>query len=198
MITVIDNYDSFTFNLVQMLSTFEPDLDVIRNDAITPEALIEQNPDGIVISPGPGRPEDAGIIVDLIQKAAGKIPILGICLGHQAIGAAYGGNVVSAGQLMHGKTSQARLVETSPLFRWLEESLTVGRYHSLCVDRDSLPDSLKITALSEEGTIMAMEDSQNDVYGIQFHPESILTPKGERILENFVRLCRQKGSAEHD
>lgn len=192
MLVMIDNYDSFTWNLMQMIGTLEPDLKLFRNDEISLEQLEALHPDGLLISPGPGRPEDAGEILHMIRAFAGRIPILGICLGHQAICQAYGATITYAKTLMHGKRSVIDFDERCPLFASLSAPCTVGRYHSLAAEASSLPDSLQCTARSEDGEIMAVMDQDNDVYGLQFHPESILSDQGFCMLSAFVDLVHQR------
>jgi anthranilate synthase/aminodeoxychorismate synthase-like glutamine amidotransferase len=189
MILVIDNYDSFTFNLVQYLGELGQELKVFRNDAITVSEIERLAPDSIVISPGPGRPEKSGIIVSAVCELAGKIPILGVCLGHQAIGHAFGGKVVSAPRIMHGKTSEI-FHDGRTLFRGLENPFRATRYHSLVVSPEALPDCLEISAKTEDGVIMGLRHRHLPVEGVQFHPESILTDVGKRLLSNFVRYHR--------
>ena len=188
MIVLIDNYDSFSYNLYQLLGQFDPDITVIRNDEKTVEDIEAMRPDHLIISPGPGRPADAGICEQAISYFAGKVPILGVCLGHQAICEVYGGTITYAKQLMHGKQSVATLKTDSPLFKELPEQVDVGRYHSLALDPDTLPDELEVLAQTEDGEIMAVGHKQYPVYGLQFHPESILTPQGPMMVENFLAL----------
>ncbi len=185
MIVMIDNYDSFTFNLVQYLAEMGEKLAVFRNDEKTVQEIMDIKPDKIVISPGPGRPEDAGVSVDLIRKAAGKIPILGVCLGHQSIGEAFGGKVVHAGALVHGKTSQI-YHDGKTIFKGIPDPFTATRYHSLVVERESLPACFEISAETKDGLIMAIRHRDLPVEGVQFHPESILTREGKAILRNFL------------
>lgn len=192
MILVIDNYDSFTYNLVQYLGelgtefTVAQDIQVYRNDQIDLEAIKALKPDGIVISPGPGRPEDAGISLELIQALGPSTPILGVCLGHQSIGQVYGGKIVGAPQLMHGKTSEIRH-NNQGVFQGLENPFTATRYHSLVIAADGFPEALEITAWVEDGTIMGVRHRQyRHIQGVQFHPESILTLSGKQILRNFL------------
>jgi len=185
MILVIDNYDSFTFNLVQYIGEMGRKLLVYRNDAITIPEIEALNAESIIISPGPGRPENSGIIIPAIRRLAGKIPILGVCLGHQAIGAAFGGSVVSAPSLMHGKTSQI-FHDGRTIFAGLPNPFTATRYHSLIVAAESLPDCLEVSARSEDGVIMGLRHREFAVEGVQFHPESILTEAGKNLLGNFV------------
>ncbi len=186
MILLIDNYDSFSYNLYQYLGTLTEDIRVIRNDAMTVAEVEALAPSHIILSPGPGRPEDAGIIIEVVQKLGGRIPILGVCLGHQAICAAYGAKIIHAKQLMHGKQSEIILMPDCALFRGLTETVPAARYHSLAADPDTMPDSLRITARTEDGEIMAVQHREYPVYGLQFHPESILTPDGMQMLRNFI------------
>lgn len=186
MLLLIDNYDSFSYNLYQMCGTIEPDIRVYRNDRITLEEIRKLNPDHIILSPGPGRPCDAGICEDVIRKFAGKIPILGVCLGHQAICEVYGGTVTHAKHLMHGKQSIVSLDHSCPLFAGLADEMAVARYHSLI--GTNLPDTLKIVSTDSIGEVMAIMDIDKQVFGLQFHPESILTPQGSVLLKNFLAL----------
>jgi len=188
MILVIDNFDSFTYNLVQYLGELGAALHVFRNNAVTVEQIAGMQPTGIVISPGPGRPEEAGVTISVIQKFAGKIPLLGVCLGHQAIGAAFGGDVVRAPELMHGKTSEIHH-DGKGLFREIENPFIATRYHSLIIAEASLPFCLEVTARSESGLIMGVRHREFFVEGMQFHPESIMTAPGKNILRNFLQLC---------
>ena len=190
MIVLIDNYDSFTYNLMQYIGALEPDIRVIRNDACTPEEIEAMRPDAIVISPGPGKPSEAGICIEAIRYFKDKIPILGVCLGHQAICEAFGGTVSYAKELMHGKSSMAQIKEASPLFRNIGTEMQVARYHSLAAIRDSLPGELKVTAETDDGEVMAVEHRHYPVYGLQFHPESVLTPKGMTLIENFLNIAK--------
>jgi anthranilate synthase component 2 len=182
---VIDNYDSFTYNLVQYLGELGATSDVVRNDAIPVEDVGRRGADAIVISPGPCTPAEAGISVDTILRYAGRLPILGVCLGHQSLGAAFGGKVVHAKTLMHGKTSQIRHDGTD-IFAGLPSPFEATRYHSLAVAREGLPSSLVVTAETEDGEIMGMRHAEHPVFGVQFHPESILTREGKRLLANFL------------
>ncbi len=184
---VIDNYDSFTYNLVQLFGEMDVDLTVKRNDEISIDEIKKLKPDRICISPGPGRPEDAGISPDLIRELGPRVPILGVCLGHQCIAQAFGGEVVRAERLMHGKTSQIHH-QLRGVFKDLPEPLEATRYHSLIVRRESLPDSLVITAETDDGEIMGLQHRQFPIHGVQFHPESILTTEGRKLLANFLRV----------
>jgi anthranilate synthase/phosphoribosyltransferase len=190
MILLIDNYDSFSYNLYQLAGSIEPDIKVVRNDAMTIQAIKELAPEAIILSPGPGHPEDAGICMDVVRELVGKIPILGVCLGHQAICAAYGATVSYAAKLMHGKQSDAELDQNSLLFAGCGESIKVARYHSLAVIKETLPKTLRVTAETYDGEVMAVEDTANKVYGLQFHPESIMTPEGNKILRNFMNIAK--------
>ncbi|MBP0967746.1 MAG: gamma-glutamyl-gamma-aminobutyrate hydrolase family protein, partial [Oscillospiraceae bacterium] len=187
MLLLIDNYDSFSYNLYQMLGEITPDIKVIRNDAMTVAEVAALNPSHIILSPGPGRPEDAGIIIETVKQLGGKIPILGVCLGHQAICAAYGAEIVQAKQLMHGKQSVVTAAQDCRMFRGLPERFTVARYHSLAADPATLPDCLRVTAKTDDGEVMAVQHKEYPVYGLQFHPESILTPEGRQMLLNFLQ-----------
>ncbi len=187
MILLLDNYDSFTYNLAQHLGQLGQKLEVRRNDLITLDQIAELQPERIVISPGPGVPEDAGITVELVRRFAGKIPILGVCLGHQAIGYAFGGRVVRAPTLMHGKTSPI-LHDGRTIFRKVPQRFTATRYHSLVVDRKGLPHELQVSARTPDGTIMGVRHRKLRVEGVQFHPESVLTDVGMQILGNFLAL----------
>ena len=187
MILLIDNYDSFTYNLAQYLGQMGQELVVRRNDQITLDDIATLAPERIVISPGPGTPQDAGICIEVIERFAGKIPILGVCLGHQAIGHAFGGRVIRAAQIMHGKTSTVRH-DSKTIFRKLPQNFQATRYHSLIVERKSLPRELQISAETDDGTIMGLRHRKLRVEGVQFHPESILTEVGLRLLQNFLSL----------
>ncbi|MFN7835799.1 MAG: aminodeoxychorismate/anthranilate synthase component II [Burkholderiaceae bacterium] len=186
MLLMIDNYDSFTYNLVQYFGELGEDVRVYRNDAITLDAIAQLAPARICISPGPCAPAQAGISVPLIRRFAGQIPLLGVCLGHQAIGEAFGGHIVRAREIMHGKTSPVRHVSTG-IFRGLPDPLTCIRYHSLAIERARLPDCLEITAWTEDGEIMGVRHRELNVEGVQFHPESILSEHGHDLLRNFLR-----------
>ncbi len=185
MIVMIDNYDSFTYNLVQYLRQLGAEVNVFRNDALTVEALVASGPKGIVISPGPGRPQSAGISISLIKAASGKIPILGVCLGHQSIAKAFGGKIIQAKKLMHGKISTVT-ADGEKIYKGIKRPFTAMRYHSLAVDRETLPNCFDITAEAEDREIMGIRHRKHPTEGIQFHPESIMTPKGKRILRNFL------------
>ncbi len=186
-IFILDNYDSFTYNLVQYLGELGADSEVIRNDLITPEEVIERKPDGIVISPGPCTPDDAGVSMELIQKAGVTIPILGVCLGHQAIGQAFGGKIVRAKTIMHGKTSGVHHDGTG-VFGGLDNPVLATRYHSLVVERETLPQCLRMNAWTEDDTIMGMMHQEYPIFGVQFHPESVLTLSGKSLRQNFLNL----------
>ena len=192
MILLIDNYDSFSYNLFQLVGSLDPDIKVIRNDAMTTGQIEELSPKAIILSPGPGKPEDAGICIEVVKKLGGRFPILGVCLGHQAICTAYGGTVSYAKELMHGKQSVAKLTGSCALFEGLPDSIPVARYHSLALLKDTLPDCLTITAQTEDGEVMAVANKDYPVFGLQFHPESILTPDGKTILQNFIHLVSPK------
>ncbi len=187
MLLMIDNYDSFTYNLVQYFRELGTAVEVFRNDAITVDEIAAKRPRRLVISPGPCSPAEAGISVRAIQELAGEMPLLGVCLGHQSIGQAFGGRIVRAGRLMHGKTSPIHH-DGSGLFGGLPEPFEATRYHSLLVERESLPSCLRVTAWTAEGEIMGMEHRELPVWGVQFHPESILTVEGKRLLRNFLDL----------
>jgi anthranilate synthase component 2 len=189
MLLMIDNYDSFTYNLVQYLGELGADVRVYRNDAITLDQIAELHPEQIVISPGPCAPAEAGVSVDVIRRFAGHIPILGVCLGHQSIGAAFGGKIVRAARLMHGKTSPIHH-DGRTIFRGLSDPFDATRYHSLVIERSTLPACLELSAWTEEGEIMGVRHRQHFVEGIQFHPESILTIEGKHLLKNFLDLTR--------
>ena len=190
MILLIDNYDSFVYNLYQFLAVEDPDVRLVRNDRITPEEALSMEPDAIVISPGPGKPSDAGVCVELIRQLKGRIPILGVCLGHQAIGEAFGATVTHASRLMHGKTSLLTDVEDDVIFKGIKRPVQVARYHSLSVQESTLPEELEVTARSEDGEIMAMRHRQYPIYGLQFHPESVMTPDGPVMIRNFLAAVR--------
>lgn len=186
MIILIDNYDSFTYNLYQYVGEINPDIEVYRNDRIAIEEVKAKKPTHIIISPGPGFPAAAGISVGIVRELGKSIPTLGVCLGHQGIGEAFGGKVVHAKKLTHGKSSEINIKAGNELFSGLPDRITAGRYHSLIVERETLPDVLEITAESLEGEIMGLKHKSYPVYGIQFHPESVLTPRGKDILRNFL------------
>ncbi|MBQ3920016.1 MAG: aminodeoxychorismate/anthranilate synthase component II [Oscillospiraceae bacterium] len=188
MILLIDNYDSFSYNLYQLIGEIEPDIKVIRNDEMTIPEIEALAPDHIILSPGPGRPEDAGIIIEAAGTVCRHIPTLGVCLGHQAICAAYGATVTYAKELMHGKQSVIRFISRSPIFTGIDEGAPVARYHSLAADADTLPDCLEVTAVADDGEVMAVQHREYPIYGVQFHPESIMTPCGRQMLKNFISL----------
>ena len=194
MLLVLDNYDSFTYNLVQYLQVLHADITVYRNDVVSVGDVMDMSPDAIVISPGPCTPHEAGISVDLIRTLGPTVPTLGVCLGHQSIGAAFGGQVVRAPVLMHGKTSPISH-DGRRLFEDLPNPFDATRYHSLIVERDGLPDELEVTAQSPDGLIMGMQHCSHPIYGVQFHPESILTAAGPALLRNFLRLAQMPVAA---
>ena len=187
MILLIDNYDSFTYNVYQLLGSMQADVKVIRNDELTIEEIEALSPEAIVLSPGPGRPEDAGVCPDVIKKLGSTCRILGICLGHQAICQAYGADITYAKELMHGKQSEVFKTGESRLFDGMKDSFPAARYHSLAADAKSIPKCLRITAQTKDGEVMAVEHKEYPVFGIQFHPESVLTPDGRTIMENFLK-----------
>ena len=187
MILVIDNYDSFTYNLVQYLGELGAEMRVFRNDEITVEQAVALNPEKVLVSPGPCTPKEAGISCDIIREFGPRLPLFGVCLGHQSIGDVYGGKVVRADRLMHGKTSPI-IHEGESVFKGLPNPFDATRYHSLIVERESLPDCLKITAWTAEGEIMGVQHKEHPVHGVQFHPESILTLEGKKLLQNFLDL----------
>lgn len=186
MILLIDNYDSFSYNLFQLVGEIEPDIKVIRNDEMTVDEIKSLKPDRIILSPGPGRPEDAGIIIDVI-KTIHNIPILGVCLGHQAICAAFGATVTYAKELMHGKQSDVKFDTDCPLFKDCPKVAPVARYHSLAADAETIPEKLKITVFTTDGEVMAVQHKEYPIFGVQFHPESIMTPDGKQMLRNFIK-----------
>ncbi|MCC8139126.1 MAG: aminodeoxychorismate/anthranilate synthase component II [Lachnospiraceae bacterium] len=187
MILLIDNYDSFSYNLYQLVGMIEPDIRVIRNDAMSLEEIRALKPERIVLSPGPGYPKDAGVCIEAARELGKEIPVLGVCLGHQAICEAFGATIAHARELMHGKQSQVRLDTGCPLFRGMKETIPAARYHSLAAIRETLPDVLQITAQTEDGEVMAVQHRDYPIYGVQFHPESVLTPDGQEILKNFIK-----------
>lgn len=191
MILLIDNYDSFSYNLYQLIGSLEPDIRVIRNDAMTVDEIAALNPAGIILSPGPGRPEDAGVCIEVVKQLGGRFPILGVCLGHQAICEAFGATVTFAKELMHGKQSIAELDTASPLFAGLPPQVPVARYHSLAADPDTIPACLRVTARVANGEVMAVQHTASPIFGVQFHPESIMTPDGPAMLKNFIELTKQ-------
>ena len=184
---LIDNYDSFTYNLVQAFAAQGADVIVYRNDRITVDEALALEPTHLVISPGPGRPEDAGVSLDMIAAFEQKVPVLGVCLGHQCLVQHFGGDIVRAERLMHGKTSMAKH-DGKTLFDGLSNPFEVGRYHSLCAEQDSLPGELELTAQTDRGEIMAVRHKSLPLEGVQFHPESVLTPEGDRLMANFMRI----------
>lgn len=187
MILLIDNYDSFSYNLYQLVGGIDPEIRVVRNDEMTIDEIRELKPDRIIISPGPGRPENAGNIIEVVKSLGKEIPILGVCLGHQAICAAFGAVVTYAKKLMHGKQSVVTLETNTLLFNNCPQTDVVARYHSLAVDEKTIPNCLRVTARTNDGEVMAIQHREYPVYGVQFHPESIMTPNGKAMLENFIR-----------
>lgn len=190
MILLIDNYDSFSYNLYQLIGTLRPDIKVIRNDAKTVEDIDAMRPDAIIISPGPGKPSEAGVCEDVIRQLGSRYPILGVCLGHQAICEVFGGNVSYAKELVHGKAYDIKLDTKSRLFKGMPQTIKAARYHSLSAVRDTLPACLSVTAETEDGEIMAVEHKEYPICGVQFHPESIMTPRGKDIIANFFQLVQ--------
>ena len=186
MTLLIDNYDSFSYNLYQLVGELDPEIRVIRNDEMTVAEIEALHPDRIILSPGPGKPSDAGVCEDVVRSLGGQIPILGVCLGHQAICEVYGATVTYAKRLMHGKQSVARVTAPSKLFRGLGQDLRVARYHSLASKSETIPDCLVVTSVSDDGEVMSVQHRDYEVYGLQFHPESILTPEGRVMLQNFL------------
>jgi anthranilate synthase/aminodeoxychorismate synthase-like glutamine amidotransferase len=191
MIVLIDNYDSFTYNLVQMMASLGADIRVFRNDAITVEAVEAMTPEAVVISPGPCTPNEAGISVALIRRMTGRIPVLGVCLGHQSLGVAFGASVSNAKRIMHGKVSQVRH-DGQGLYKGMGNPFPAGRYHSLAVLKETLPPELVADAFSEDDEIMGMHHVSQATFGVQFHPESVLTPSGKKLLRNFLEIVSQK------
>ncbi|MCQ2438120.1 MAG: aminodeoxychorismate/anthranilate synthase component II [Clostridia bacterium] len=191
MIVLVDNYDSFSYNLYQLVGSIEPDIRVIRNDAMTCDEIAALKPETVILSPGPGRPEDAGVCVEAAKTLGKTIPLLGVCLGHQAICTAYGATVSYAKELMHGKQSMTKLAIDSPMFAGIDENVLVARYHSLAAIEDTMPDCLRVTARTDDGELMAVQHKEYPIFGVQFHPESIMTPDGKTMLENFVRFARE-------
>lgn len=187
MILLIDNYDSFSYNLYQLIGEIDPDIRVIRNDEMTIAEIRELKPDRIILSPGPGRPENAGIIVEAAKTLGKDIPLFGVCLGHQAICAAFGATVTYAKELMHGKQSDVKFNMDCPLFKGCPETAPVARYHSLAADADTIPKELEITAVTTDGEVMAIQHREYPIFGVQFHPESIMTPDGRTMLRNFIQ-----------
>ena len=187
MILLLDNYDSFSYNLFQLVGEIEPDIKVIRNDEMTIDEIKSLSPDRIILSPGPGRPENAGVIMEVVKTIGKDIPILGVCLGHQAICATFGATITYAKELMHGKQSNVKFDTSCPLFTGCPEAAPVARYHSLAADANTIPESLKVTALTDDGEIMAVQHKEYPIYGVQFHPESIMTPTGKQMLRNFIK-----------
>lgn len=190
MILLIDNYDSFAYNLYQMVGEIAKEIKVIRNDTISVKQIEQLNPQAIILSPGPGRPEDAGVCQEVITRLGHKIPILGVCLGHQAICQVFGATITYAPQLMHGKSSYIQINQESPLFNEIAAPMQVARYHSLIAQKETIPEYLKVTASTNEQEIMAVEHQTYPIFGVQFHPESILTPNGRKLLANFIQFAQ--------
>lgn len=189
MVLMIDNYDSFTYNIVQYVQELGWDISVIRNDELSVSEIAQRSPEKVIISPGPATPNEAGVSLEVVAKMQGKIPILGICLGHQAIAQSYGGNVIRAKNLMHGKTSDVEIIRGTPIFDGLPKIFRATRYHSLSVEESTLPDCIEITSKStDDAEIMSLEIERDLVYGVQFHPESIMSMHGHKILENFLKI----------
>lgn len=188
MVLLIDNYDSFSYNLYQLVGSIRPDIQVVRNDAYTAEELEQMKPSHIILSPGPGKPQDAGVCEDVVRHFKGKVPILGVCLGHQAICEVFGATVSYAKELMHGKMSVVKLREGCKLFQGIGAEAEVARYHSLIALKDTIPDCLEITAVTEDGEIMAVQHKEYEIFGLQFHPESVLTPDGRSMVESFLEI----------
>ena len=190
MILLIDNYDSFSYNVFQLIGSVDPDIKVIRNDECTVREIENMDPEAIIISPGPGKPSDAGVCIEVIKTFAGKKPILGICLGHQAICEAFGATVSYAKELMHGKQKEIVQMNGGKLFKGMPERFPAARYHSLAAIEETMPECLKVTARCEDGEIMAVEHAEYPIFGLQFHPESVMTPDGEKMIRNFINEAR--------
>ncbi len=197
MILLIDNYDSFSYNLYQLIGEIEPDIRVIRNDEMTVGEIKKLKPESIILSPGPGRPEDAGVTMEAAKTLGKEIPVLGVCLGHQAICAAFGATVTYAKKLMHGKQSAVWFDTECPLFRGCPGGAPVARYHSLAVEESTIPEMLQVTARTADGEVMAVMHREYPIYGVQFHPESIMTPDGKTMLENFIKI-KKGAKLNHD
>ena len=191
MILLIDNYDSFSYNLYQLIGSMEPDLAVVRNDALTVDEILQKKPSAVVLSPGPGKPADAGICVEAVRRLSGTVPILGVCLGHQAICEAFGAEITYAKRLMHGKKSVITFDGDSAIFKGISGDIAVARYHSLAASDNNFPSALRVTARTDDGEIMAVEHKTYPVFGLQFHPESILTQHGKRLVKNFLEIGRK-------
>lgn len=190
MVLLIDNYDSFSYNLVQLIGELtDGNIKVVRNDEITIDEIRKMNPESIILSPGPGKPEDAGICEDVVRQLKDEYPILGVCLGHQSICEVFGAKVTYAKQLMHGKQSEMTILKEDPIFEGLGESFKGARYHSLSADRNTIPNQLEVIAIDEkDGEVMAVKHKEYPIYGLQFHPESVLTPEGKKLVNNFLKL----------
>ena len=188
MILLIDNYDSFSYNLYQLVGAIDPDIRVIRNDELRIEEIDALHPARIILSPGPGRPEDAGILIDVVKTLSPRIPTLGVCLGHQAIGEVFGATLTNLADVYHGVATEGTQFGNDPIFRGLPKRIVMGRYHSWVVDNTSLPECLEVTAISDDGYIMGLKHRHYDIHGIQFHPESVLTPEGRTMIKNWLEL----------
>lgn len=191
MLVLIDSYDSFSYNLYQLFGALDPDIRVFRNDEVTVEELSSLDLSALILSPGPGRPADAGILEDAVRAFSGKVPILGVCLGHQAIVEAFGGTITYAPELMHGKASPAELDRSCPLFSGIGAPAQVARYHSLAADEKTLPACLRVVARADDGQVMAVQHTEHPTFGVQFHPESVMTPSGPRMAQNFLEVARR-------
>jgi anthranilate synthase component 2 len=196
MILLIDNYDSFSYNLYQLVGTINPEIKVIRNDELTVSQIEQQKPTHILLSPGPGYPRNAGVCIETAAKLGKKIPLLGVCLGHQAICEAFGASISHAKQLMHGKQSEILLEETCPIFKGLPKQIRVARYHSLAARGETIPEGLVVTATTADNEVMAVMHRQYPIYGVQFHPESILTPNGMKMIQNFLAI-KEEGAVNY-
>lgn len=188
MILLIDNYDSFSYNLFQLFGEFNTDIKVVRNDEMTAEEILEMKPEHVILSPGPGYPKDAGVCEELLRKYKGEFPILGVCLGHQAICEVAGASICHAKQLMHGKMSRVKVETSAPIFSGLPDTIEVARYHSLVAKKDTIPETLNILSVSADGEVMAVRHKKYPMFGLQFHPESILTPDGKTMIQNFLNI----------
>jgi anthranilate synthase component 2 len=191
MLVLIDSYDSFSYNLYQLFGALDPDIKVFRNDKVTVEELSKLDMSALILSPGPGRPAEAGILEDAVRAFTGKVPILGVCLGHQAIVEAFGGTITYAPELMHGKASMTEVDGTCPIFSGIDSPTQVARYHSLAADEKTLPERLKVVARADDGQVMAIQHTEHPTFGVQFHPESVMTPSGPLMARNFLAVARR-------